>query len=646
MLLFAAARGCYTDANDYTTEGRYMPGAHISRLKTLFLFGSVLVLVSSGLFGLYVAPLAAECQPFPTQSQVTLNVSVPSSGDYQVWLRQMSPAEGNSIFLKVNEECPLIVAKNQNPNQFEWVSKHEPNQPLVLNLAAGTQKLVLAGNQTDIKVDKILFTADRSCVPEGNGDNCLQIKPPVEGPPQEQIQARALDLSLMGRDLSFGSTRAPWIWLIIGAIIGLLITLGFVLWHYHGFIRRVILPKAAQRLPDHSLPQAKHITRNAFKLETVRLFLKHHKILVIASGVIVALLVALLTIGIVNADNRPVFEVEDGTLSGEATVVTVNGTKAVNLGKKPVGTTNGSPVNPGNGGAPDPQPGNGGGVVIPPPPGDEQPQPGECPPWPQFPDENCTGWQHTGVTLHECETDNGYIWDSNVSFDSCYFPQSLTIYGSNIKITRSQVHGTITPHWSRNYSMGGLTLIDVEIEQTGVEDINSAALSGNNYTCKRCNIHHTLSGIHFGDNTRIEDSYTHDFQWRDEAHGAGIGTGQDHGSNSFIIHNNIQCNRISGPPICSSALSIYPEDDNGDGITIHDVQVEKNLFNATGAYCVYAVNIPGSNINFKKNYFGKKFYPYCAGYGPVTSYGSDGGVWEENIWADGSGDVDPFKSYY
>jgi hypothetical protein len=270
---------------------------------------------------------------------------------------------------------------------------------------------------------------------------------------------------------------------------------------------------------------------------------------------------------------------------------------------------------------------------------------GECPPFPAFPDENCTGWRHTGFALSDCtdQTDNGYIWNDGAVFEKCYFSKPLTIYGNNVTILKSQIHGTVTPHWSKSYDFGGLLLIDVEIEQkdTDINELVTAAIAGNNYSCVRCDVHHTLSGMHFGDGTIIRDSYTHDFRWRDGAHGAGIGTGQDHGSNSQIIHNNIQCNRVDGPPICSSALSIYPEDDNGDGITVHDVKVQNNLFNASGAYCVYAVSIAGSNIDFIGNYFGKKFYPDCAGYGPVTGYGPAGGQWTDNKWADGSGPVTP-----
>ncbi|HVI69414.1 MAG TPA: hypothetical protein VM581_03055 [Magnetospirillaceae bacterium] len=611
-------------------------------IKRVVLLAAAFILTAATFVAGYAAPVSAECLPFPTQSQVTVKVTIPTSGDYRIWLRQSSPSSGgNPIFLKIDNECPLLVAKNEKPNEFAWVGIHDPNQPLVFDLTAGEHTVILAGNQTGVQVDKGLFAADRDCVPVDSGENCLHAELAVERTvkPSGEIIVNGLTIE------PALAKKTVWLWVIGGAIIGLGAAVGFLLWRYHGFIKKVIMPTTG--MSPTGLEEVRNVTRHAFKLSTLRKFLAHHRIFVAICGAVIALLIASLTLGIVNADNRPVFEVENGVLSGDAAVVT--GTGAVIFGKPPVASVNKQNQNGSNNTLPETTPEPGGDDT--PGPGDDDEDdgdvtlPGECPPFPAFPDENCTGWQHTGVTLHECETDQGYIWDSNLEFDSCYFPQPLTIYGSNIRITRSQIHGTVTPHWSKSYDFTGLTLIDVEIEQTDVVDINSAAIAGHNYTCLRCNVHDTLSGMHFGDNTTIRDSYTHDFQWRDEAHGAGIGTGQDHGSNSFIIHNNIQCNRISGPPICSSALSIYPEDDNGDGITIHNVQVEKNQFNATGAYCVYAVSIPGSNINFIDNYFGKKFYPYCAGYGPVAGYDYPGGLWLNNVWADGSGPVDPKRSY-
>ena len=267
-----------------------------------------------------------------------------------------------------------------------------------------------------------------------------------------------------------------------------------------------------------------------------------------------------------------------------------------------------------------------------------------CPAFPAFPDEFCTGWKHSGVTLRNCDaqTDKFYIWnDGKKTFDSCYFSKSLTIEGANVTITRSQIHGSISTHWTHNYDFRGLTLTDVEIEDTGNANAVAAAVAGHNFTCTRCNVHHTGTGIHFGDNTVIRDSYTHDLNYTDEAHGTGVGTGQGNGSNSQIIHNNIQCNRLPGQPkICSSALSIYPEE-NKQGGTVHNVRVEKNLFNTTGAYCVYAGGLPATNIDFIDNMFGKKFTSKCAGYGPVASYQPAGGKWINNVWADGSGPVVP-----
>jgi hypothetical protein len=267
-----------------------------------------------------------------------------------------------------------------------------------------------------------------------------------------------------------------------------------------------------------------------------------------------------------------------------------------------------------------------------------------CPAYPAFPDEYCTGWRHTGVTLHNCDaqTDNGYIWEEGVkSFDSCYFSKALTVKAAKVTITRSEVHGYISTHWSNNYDFRGLTLIDVEIEDQGDPKAEAAAIGGHNFSCTRCNVHHTGTGIHFGDNSVVKDSYTHDFNYTPEAHGSGVAAGQGTGSNAVIIHNNIQCNRLAGQPtICSSALSIYPET-NKQGGTVHDVRVEKNLFNTTGAYCVYAGGLPATNIDFIDNYFGKRFTRNCAGYGPVASYEKAGGKWINNVWADGSGPVVP-----
>lgn len=357
----------------------------------------------------------------------------------------------------------------------------------------------------------------------------------------------------------------------------------------------------------------------------------------------------------------------DATLTGNAQVVTDSsayGGRAVSFN---------APVT-----QPPPGGGGGGGTAT-------------CPPFPAFPDENCTGWRHTGRTsLQNCDdrTDHGYIWDDNPNktFIGCYFSTRLVIQASSVIIQESQIHGVIVAHGSNNYSLMGAQFTDVEIENcysatdcTTVNpnmnyDNDTAAITGHQFTCLRCHIHNTVTGIHPGDYAEVRDSYMHDFQIEpdtndqnapDRNHGAGIGMGQNNGHHSKIIHNNIQCNRLPGQyQQCSSALSLYDEP------RLDDVLVQNNLFNAKNGYCVYGGGANGTNIRFIDNYFGKKFNPYCGGNtGPIsvaffyfpndfvsTNGGDDGGctfpeatspkcnrgnVWQGNKWQDGSGDALP-----
>ncbi|HZM64298.1 MAG TPA: hypothetical protein VFB59_04155 [Candidatus Saccharimonadales bacterium] len=215
-------------------------------------------------------------------------------------------------------------------------------------------------------------------------------------------------------------------------------------------------------------------------------------------------------------------------------------------------------------------------IVTPPPSGGGGTA--TCPLFPAFPDEKCTGWKHTDVTtLKNCDdrTDNGYIWDDNPNkvFIGCYFSKGLTIQAPGVEIYKSQIHGPVNPHWSSNYSLRGLLLEDVEIEScldyndcskvddrknpdgTPVFDYTNAAISGHDFTCRRCNIHNTVTGAHPGNNALIVDSFLHDFQIETDtndqnaplkSHGAAIGEGQNNGYGSKIIHNNLQCNRLPG----------------------------------------------------------------------------------------------------
>ena len=283
-----------------------------------------------------------------------------------------------------------------------------------------------------------------------------------------------------------------------------------------------------------------------------------------------------------------------------------------------------------------------------PTPSPTSPTPGGCPAFPAFPDASCTGWQHTGVALHNCSVPFGQVETDGAVFDSCYFASGLVIKADNVTIKRSMIHGTVNAHWSSNYTLRGLVMTDVEIEVCSATTIagaagcgvpnpsmdhNSAAIAGGEFTCTRCHVHNTDTGVHMGNGANLIDSYMHDFDYTDGDHGAGVGMGLGTGYHSQIIHNNIDCARLAGQPqICSSALSIYDEP------LIDDVLVQSNLFNTVGAYCTYGGWQGGTNIRFIDNVYGRKYYPRCGAEGPTTAFvpSNPGNVFSGNVYPDGT----------
>ncbi|MGN9910412.1 hypothetical protein ACTMTJ_22925 [Phytohabitans sp. LJ34] len=258
-----------------------------------------------------------------------------------------------------------------------------------------------------------------------------------------------------------------------------------------------------------------------------------------------------------------------------------------------------------------------------------------CPRFPRFPDENCTGYKHTGVKLRDCANN---VTKSNIKLDGCRFTNGLTIEGKNVTITRSLVKGKVGGTYKTDWSLVGLKLIDVEIDGGGKVDPNGEAAIGNDdYTCIRCHIHGTGRGANMRKNVHIEDSYLHGWVYVDGAHQTAIGS--NGGSNYKIIHNNLVCDSEG----CSAALSLY-----GDFEPIKNALIERNLFNTNGGYCTYggstsAKPFPiGTDIRYVNNLFGKKYGPKCGYYGPVATFEfHQGNVWSGNSWQDGSGPVKP-----
>jgi hypothetical protein len=247
-----------------------------------------------------------------------------------------------------------------------------------------------------------------------------------------------------------------------------------------------------------------------------------------------------------------------------------------------------------------------------------------CPQFPEFPDENCTGWRHTGVTLRPCPN---VITQDGTTLDSCRFGPDLEIQARDVTITRSLVEGTVYATYLTDWSLGGLRLVDVEIDGGDrVVDGRSAAIGNDDYTCLRCHIHRSERGANLGRNVHIEDSYLHDWFEAPGAHQTAIGS--NGGQDFTIIHNHLECLTPDG---CSAALSLYEDFDS-----IENVLIQHNLFNTNGSYCTYAGQ-NGTSIRYIDNIFGTKFYDRCGQYGPVTDFRPNAGnVWRGNRYPDGS----------
>lgn len=579
------------------------------KLKSFLLtFGLLLALLPSG-------HASAACQTtLPATSRSTHKLTIGTVGTYALWLRMYAPTnERNSVWLQMDNECPVLVGDSQSGAEPLWVGYHDGdvNKPMVVRLPVGQHTLTIAERETATGVDKILLTSNLLCTPVTAADTCPALATTTKSKTPGPVTK---------------TTHNPWI--LGGVAVIILLTIGFLVWKYRRFVQQ-----------HHAVRQQSGVVVGEPGNEPLRWpalvvhFFNHHKLTVFVCG---SVIVACLIVGVVVAQRASYYalEAETGTLSGNVAVVSddkASGGKYVLLGQLP------PPPAPKPTASKSKSTGSGGGSSG---SGSGNNYAAVCPAFPAFPDENCTGWKHTGITLHNCDeqTDGGYIWDDAAvkSFDSCYFSKALTIEGANVTIKRSQVHGNISTHWSHSYDFRNLILEDVEIEDEGNAGAYLSAVGGHNFSCLRCNVHHTGTGIHLGNNAVIEDSYMHDFNYTDGAHGAGIGAGQGNGNGAQVIHNNVQCNRLPGQPtICSSAMSLYDEP------TIDNVLVKNNLFNTTGGYCIYGGGEDGTNIRFIDNYFGKKFNPECAVYGPATAFypNSPGNVWSGNKWQDGSGDV-------
>jgi hypothetical protein len=122
---------------------------------------------------------AAACSATDTsRGAVTNTFSVPSAGQYKVWSRIMVPdTTSNSYTLNIDSTtCGVVIGDSSGitPNKWVWVdySAANPSSKVQVNLTAGTHTATLIGREDSVKIDRVVFTGDLSCIPTGTGDNC------------------------------------------------------------------------------------------------------------------------------------------------------------------------------------------------------------------------------------------------------------------------------------------------------------------------------------------------------------------------------------------------------------------------------------------------------------------------------------------
>ena len=211
----------------------------------------------------------------------------------------------------------------------------------------------------------------------------------------------------------------------------------------------------------------------------------------------------------------------------------------------------------------------------------------------------------------------------NRDIDGC-----VVILASNVTLRRCRVRcgseaAAVLVNWGYS-GLSGILIEDCEIDGKGEGQFG---VSGSGMTVRRCDISNGTDGIMFSSSdVVIEDNFVHDLASPPGAHNDGL---QTEGVRDVVIrHNNIE---VAYPQ--TGCISLWGSTNN--------ILVENNLLNG-GGWTTYAGD-QGTNIRFINNHFGRKFYPNCGYWGPVTSWnaGGNGNQWTGNVWDDTGLPVNP-----
>lgn len=226
-----------------------------------------------------------------------------------------------------------------------------------------------------------------------------------------------------------------------------------------------------------------------------------------------------------------------------------------------------------------------------------------CPPYPQFPDADCTGPTGTLTTYTGSMSFNtpGQVVE-NVIINTT----GITINADNVTFRNCKI--VYTGSLDGNYG-----LVNLPVGTTGTK-FERCELDGQgkvprvirgdaDITVDHCDIHSTGNGIEVATKITMTNTYMHDIvtapgtDW----HADGVQS-WDSAEDITIVHNTIL---LTGGE--TGAINIVS---NGGGGTFRNILVQNNLM-AGGGYTVYAGTAPARTINFRviDNHFSKMYYP-------------------------------------
>jgi hypothetical protein len=192
-----------------------------------------------------------------------------------------------------------------------------------------------------------------------------------------------------------------------------------------------------------------------------------------------------------------------------------------------------------------------------------------CPPFPAFPDANCTGVT-SGTSLTVVNSDVS-ITQAGSTYSAKDVRGRITVNANNVTIKNVYARDGI------KNNANNLLIEDTELGPTGASGGDDGLIE-DNYTCRRCDIHNFSDGAKINGNLTIEDSYIHDLWGKSGDHNDGV-QAFILGGDVLLRHNYISSDTINNLGSENGAIQM------ADG-WLGTATLENNLFDSNGAIVV------------------------------------------------------------